>query len=108
MIENNSKQIIHAMDMHDSDYVMICTTEITSISNTLKNFQIPSYFHSFYIKTIYNDEYEIINNIFITYVEPLLDDINHPTLLEERKLNLDYAAYKKQLYAKVNKPSDKK
>ena len=36
IISNEAKQIIHAMDMHDSDYVMTCTAEIPSISNTLK------------------------------------------------------------------------
>ena len=30
IITNNEKQRIHAMYMHDSDYVMIFTTEITS------------------------------------------------------------------------------
>ena len=29
-IANNAKQIIHAMDVHDSDFVMICTTAIPS------------------------------------------------------------------------------
>ena len=46
---NNSKQVIHAIHMHDSEYVMICTTEISYISNTLKNLLIPSDFHSYYI-----------------------------------------------------------
>ena len=36
---------------------------------------------------------EIINNTFITYVELFLEDINHPALLQERKLNLYAAAY---------------
>ena len=63
--------------------------------------------HSSYIKTIYNDKEEIINNIFIIYVELLLDDINHPALAQEWKLNLDATAYEKELNDKVNKPSDK-
>ena len=70
------------MDTHDSDYVMICTTAIPPISNTLKKFWIPSYFHSSYIQTIYNNKYESINNTFIKNVEPLLDYINHPALVE--------------------------
>ena len=36
IIANEAKPIIHAMRMHDSDYVMTCTTAINSISNTLK------------------------------------------------------------------------
>ena len=79
--------------MHDSDYVMTCNTEITSISNTLKKLWIQSYFHSYYIQNIYNDKQGSTNNIFISYVEPLLDDINHTALVQEWKLNLDAAAY---------------
>ena len=93
--------------MNDSDYAMIFTTSIHSISNTLKNLWILSYFNSSYIQTIYNDKEESIHNTFIAYVEPLLDNINHPTLAEEQKLNLDAATYEKQLDAKVNKTLDK-
>ena len=31
IIANEAKHIIHAMDMHDSDYVITCTTAIPSI-----------------------------------------------------------------------------
>ena len=44
-IENEAKQIIHSMDMHDSDYVITCTTEITSISNILKKLLLQSDLH---------------------------------------------------------------
>ena len=71
------------MHMPDSDYVLTCNTEISSISNNLKKLWIWSDFHSYYIQTIYNDRNKIINNIFSTYVEPLLYDINHLALLQE-------------------------
>ena len=51
---------------------------------------------------------KFINNTFIKYVEPLLDDINHPELIQERKLNLDSAAYEKKIDANVHKTSAKK
>ena len=50
----------------------------------------------------------MINNIFSSYVEPLLKYINHPELLQEQKLNLDTIAYGKNIDANVYKPSDKK
>ena len=53
-IVDEAKQRINAMDMHDSDYVIIFTTLITSISKTLNNLWMPSEYHSSYIKTIYN------------------------------------------------------
>ena len=37
---------------------------------------------SSYIQTKYNDKEEIINNAFITFVEPLLDDINNPAFIQ--------------------------
>ena len=55
-IANNVKQKIHSMDMHDSDYVLIFTTGIPYISNTLNKLWIPSDFHSSYMQTIYNDK----------------------------------------------------
>ena len=80
---NEAKQIIHAMDMHDSDYITTCTMEITSTSNTRKQLFLQSDLHSSSITTIYNGKEEIINNIYSTYVEPLINDINHPALVQE-------------------------
>ena len=56
----------------------------------------------------YNGKQKIINNIFSTYVENLLNDVNHPALVQKRKLNIDTAVYGKKIIAKVNRPSDKK
>ena len=53
-IVNEAKQIIDAMDMHDSDYVVICTTAIPSIPNTLKKLLLHSDLHSSYIQTKHN------------------------------------------------------
>ena len=38
----------------------------------------------------------------------MLNDINHPAFLQEWKLNIDAAAYEKQIDANVYKPSVKK
>ena len=76
---------------------MTCTSEITSISKTLKKLLLQSDFHSSYIQTKNNGKEEIIHNIFSTYVEPLLTDINNPELVQEWKLNLDAPAYEKKL-----------
>ena len=69
------------MDMNNPDYVMIYTTTIISISNTLKKLWITSDSHSYYIQTIHNYKEESINEKFITYVEPLLDGINNNALV---------------------------
>ena len=50
----------------------------------------------------------MIGKIFSVYVVPLLKDTNHPALLQEWKINLDAAAYEKNIDANVSKTSDKK
>ena len=50
----------------------------------------------------------MIFNIFSAYVLPLLKYINHPVFLQEWKLNLDAASYKRNINANMSKPSDKK
>ena len=54
--------------MHDSDYVMTCTTSIPSISNTLNKLMLRYDFHSLYNIIKYIGEEEIIHNIFSTNV----------------------------------------
>ena len=49
----------------------------------------------------------MIINIFSAYVVPLLKDINHPALLQEWKLNIDAAEYKRNINANLYKPSEK-
>ena len=54
IIVNEAKQIIRAMDMHDSDYFMTCSTSIPSISNTHNKLLLQSDLNSYYIQTKYN------------------------------------------------------
>ena len=68
--------------MHDSDYVMNFTTVINSISSTLNKLLLQYNFHSSYNQKQYIGEEEIIHKILITYVEPLLNYINHPALVK--------------------------
>ena len=79
--------------MHDSDYVMTCTTTIPSIPKTLKKLLLQYDLYSSYNQTKYIGKYEIIHNIFSSYVKPLLNYINHPALVQEWKLNIDAPAY---------------
>ena len=69
--------------MHDLQYVMTFTTGIISIPKTLKKFSLQSDLHSSYFQTKYNSKEESINNKLITYLEPLLNYINYPTLVQE-------------------------
>ena len=61
-----------------------------------KKLLLQSYFHSYYIQTKYDGKEEIINNIYCTNAEPLLNYINNPVLVKERKHDLDAASYEKK------------
>ena len=54
---------------------------------------LPSDLYWCYIQTIYNGKEEIINNIYSIYVEPWLNDVNNPALVQECKLNIYAAVY---------------
>ena len=69
---NKVKQRIHAEETANSDYVMTCINTIPYTSNILNKLLLHKSLHYSYIKTEYNDKEVIINNTFITYVEPLL------------------------------------
>ena len=83
--------------MHDSNYVMTWTTALSSISNTLNKLLLQYDLHSSYNQTKYISEEEIIHKIFSTYIEPLLNYINHTELIQEWKLNIDAPEYEKTL-----------
>ena len=73
------------------------TTVAPSISNMLKNLLLQYDLYSSYNQKKNIGKYEIIHNIFSTYVEPLLNYINHTALVQELKLNLDAPAYENKL-----------
>ena len=89
------KQIIHADEADNSYYVMTCINTIPCTSNTLKKLMLYKSVNYSYIQIEFIEKEEIINNIFRSYVESLLKDINHPEVLQEWKFNLDTAAYEK-------------
>ena len=97
-LPNEVKQIIHAEETYNSDFVMTCINTITSTSNTLKNLLLNKSLHFSYIQREFNEKEKMINNIFIKYVEPLF---------QEWKLNIYAASYEK-IDANVYKPSAKK
>ena len=51
--------------------------------------------HLIYKKDFYKYKQEEICEIFIEYLVPIMEDIDHPALIEERKQNLDADTYEK-------------
>ena len=81
---------------------MTCINTIPSTQNTLKNLAENKSFHYSYIQREFNDKNKMIINIFSAYDVPLLKDINHPSLLQEWKLNLDAVAYERNIDANMS------
>ena len=102
------KEIIGAEVTDNSDRVMICSTTIPSTSNTLNNLLVHESSHYSYIQKEFNDKKEDIINIFSAYVAPLIKEIYHPELLQERRLNIDAAEYEQHIDANLYKSSKKK
>ena len=51
--------------------------------------------HLVYKQDLYKDKQKEIDELFIEYLFPIMDDIGHLELIEEWKQNLDSAAYEK-------------
>ena len=48
-----------------------------------------------------------MSTIFNTFVLPQIKEINHPSFLQEWKLNIDAAEYEKNMEANMYKPYEK-
>ena len=74
---------------------MACYVSITSIENTTKKLHIRSDFHFGCNSKLYHDEHEIIDELFFNSLNPLLEKIDHPALIQEWKQNIDASSYEK-------------
>ena len=70
-------------------------TSIPSVVNTLKTLHIWSNFNFSYMRNLYRDKQDIVDELFCKYIKPLLKYIDNPALNKERKKNIDAAAYDK-------------
>ena len=89
------QQRVSAEPKVNSDLVMLCKTTIISTSNTLKNLFISSYYHESYSTEKINTEKESMSRLFSTYVTPQINEIYHPAIIQEWRLNIDAAEYEK-------------
>ena len=74
---------------------MLYYKTIPSSSNTLNNSLVNSNYHSSYTTQEFNTKKEQMSTIFNTYVTLKIKEINHTEFLQEWKLNIDAAEYKK-------------
>ena len=50
-----------------------------------------------YKQDLYKKKEKEIDDLFLEYLVPVMEDLDHPALFEERKQNLDTAAHEKNL-----------
>ena len=81
----------------NSDLVMLFYTTITSTSNTLKNLFISKDYNSSYSTDNFNNQKEAMEKLFSTYVTPKINEIYHPAIIQEWKLNIDAAEYENNM-----------
>ena len=79
------KLIIHAIDQLEKYFVMAKNTAISSVANTIKKLHIQYNLHLTYKKNFYNDKQKEIDELFDKYHMPLINNLDHPALIEEQK-----------------------
>ena len=103
LLPNDVKLIINMINQLDTDYVMVNNIAISAVTNTIKQLHIQKNKDIIHKQEFYNTK-----EIFLGYLVPVMDDLDHPAFIEEWKKNLDVAAYEKNLYKDVKLPSIKK
>ena len=64
--------------------------------------------HLIYKQDFYKYIQKEIYELFIEYLVPIMDNIDHPALIEERKQNIDADSYENNIYQDVKLPPIKK
>ena len=100
LIPNDMKSRIHLVDQLKTYYVMVINKAIYSIANTIKKLNIQKNMHMTYKQDLYKTKEKEIYYLFLEYLVTVMEDIEHPTFIEEWTQNLDAAAHEK-IYTKM-------
>ena len=107
MLPNNVKWRIHLIGQMDTDFSMKKNKAISSIENTIKKIHIQKNMHSIYKQDYYKDKQEKIYDLFIEYIVPVMDNHDHPALIEKWKKHIDADDYETNKNQDVKLPSIK-
>ena len=83
---------IHVIDQPEK--IFHGKTKVSSVANTIK-IAYSENMHLIYKQEFYKEKQKEIYDLFIEYLVPTMEDIDHPALIEERKQNLDADTYEK-------------
>ena len=95
MLPNDVKLRINVIDKLDKEFFMAKNKAIYSVANTTITLHIQKNMYLIYKQDFYIDKQKGIYKLFIEYLVPIMDDIDHPALIEEWKQKFDAAAYEK-------------
>ena len=66
----------------DTDFVMVKNKAISAEENIIKKSHIQKSMHFIYKQDFYKDEQKEIYELFIEYLVPIMENIDHPALIE--------------------------
>ena len=70
------------IDQMDIIFFMAKNKAISSVANTIKKLHIQKNMHLIYKQDYYKDKQEEIYDLFIEYLVLVMEDIDHPALVE--------------------------
>ena len=104
LIKNYAKLIINTINQLNTDYVMVKKNAISAVANTIKQLHIQKNMHILYKQDLNKNKEKGIYDLFLEYLVPVTNNIEHPALIEEWRQNIDASAYEKYLYKDVRLP----
>ena len=84
-LPNDVKLRINLIDQLDIDYVMVKNKEIYAVANTIKQFHIQKNMHMTQKQDFYKNKEKEIDDLFLEYLVTVIEDLEHPSFIEEWK-----------------------
>ena len=84
-LDNNpiiSKQFIHAVDMHGSDYIMTCNMEMPSVAKNTKKTNFSATIFNESTSTYYDNKYDGFGMLSKQYKANCVNNINQTSLIK--------------------------
>ena len=87
MLPNDAKLRINPINRLDKYYVIVKNKAIYAVEKITKQLNIQKYMHMIYKQYFYKNKEKEIDDLFLEYIGPIMDNLDHPALIEERKKN---------------------
>ena len=81
MLPNDVRLRININNQLDTYFVMSKNKSISAVANTLKQLHTQKYMHMIYKQDLYEEKQKEMDNLFLEYLVPVMDDLDHPVLI---------------------------